>query len=102
MYTMAKLKQRPPHLLPLLSLHLQQARVMNALNERDAVDVLWALATMQVQLPPATLRLLCRGLMAKGDTLQGRLVSISVWALGKLRFHPGRDVMNALLKVRTG
>jgi hypothetical protein len=99
-------------------------RGVQGFEPRHVSGVLWALATLRLRPPPALLAALavraaqlCRqpgegegedararrrgstrgGGGGRGEALRGQSLSLTLWALGRLRFVPRRPELRALL-----
>lgn len=99
LHSAAKLSVTDAAFLQLMVTHVERAEVQAAMNDADRHSLLWALATLGIDLQPTVMRSTVQGLL-QAQSLGSQTVSVALWALAKRSFNPGPDIVQRLLTVR--
>jgi hypothetical protein len=95
------------HVGPLAQLleDLLQPRILSSANSQDVGNVMWALVTLEQQVPPQQLQQLADALaialVSQPEKVDPQHISNSLWALGKLGYQVLQQQLSVLLAAFT-
>jgi hypothetical protein len=91
------------HAAPLdqLLADFMQPETLSAANSQEVANVLWALATLEQQVPPQQLQQLVDAFVSQAAKAVPQEISNTVWALGKLGYQLPPQQQRVLLAVFT-